>query len=146
MKYISCIFVACLLFTGCVTTDSKVKDFLTNAVPYIESGSYLAASIAIDYGVSESDKIVKCTCLYSLAKGLRTLMSGQIPSAEELQTTLDSFAVSDGEIYIRLIESIKNIYAKEVAKIDGDPRLAMELIEALASGIERAAEPYAKMM
>lgn len=144
--FISLVLIAPLFFTGCKTTESSTRDFIIAAVPYIESGSCLAATIALDYAVSDSDRLVKAKCLYGLAKGLRTLMSGEIPTAEELQTTLESFAINDGQVWCNLAQSLSNIYAKEVAKINGDPKLAMEIIEAIAHGIETASEPYAKDM
>jgi len=142
---ISLILSSSILFSGCVTTGTSTAQGTIDQInPYLVTGASVAASAALAFGVSDSDRVIKAKSLYGMAAGLRSLSGGTVPTAEELKNTLNSFAISDGEVYANMAQSISNLYAKEFSKIQGDPKAALDVIEALAEGIEQGAAPFLK--
>lgn len=139
-----------LLFTpGCGTPGGNqgLIQVVTEAKPYIRVGANVACQSVFNYAVSDSDKVVKAKCMYGIAVGVRSLSGGTLPTPEELNTTLQSFAINDGQQWVGLAKSLQDLYAEQYAKLtNSDDRVQAGLIvlEAIASGIEDAAATYLK--
>lgn len=146
-----------LVFNGCETTSSTsdasttavttvvtstAEKDLINALPLIKIGASGLATVAINYGVSDSDKVVKCQCIYGLAHALYITTGGSLPTPVDLQNILQTFAVSDGLVYTELITYLTDLYASYYAKIGGDVKLGVLVLNALAGGLEQAAAKY----
>ena len=138
MKYIiSILSGASLVFSGC--KDFDVKSIATPANTRIATA--IVCSNTLNFAVNEKDRTEVANYIYSVAHGVRTLTAGRVPSPEELKATIELFT-PDASRWVFLGTSISSVYGGIHSQIKGDPKLALEYLEAIASGCEDAAAAY----
>lgn len=135
MKHILSLLL-CICLVGCVTTPRQT---LEDSLPFIPGATSLASGIVIKFALTNAaEQREVADSMYAVAHGVRSLMNGTVPSTTELRATITQFAPSAAH-WADLSTSLGSIYSGFYGKIDGDPKLAMQVLEAIARGCELAA-------
>jgi hypothetical protein len=114
----------CVTLTGCDDLEASLP-LITLAV---ESGT----SIALHKQSYPTKKDV-----YNISAALRSLSSGQIPTVDAVNKAIALYTTDQGAAAIGQI--VSQSYAKYYSKLSGNDKVADELLEALAQGIENGA-------
>jgi hypothetical protein len=130
--------LAFFLIGGCATQD--VQTYATPANARIATA--LVCSNTLTFAVKDADRIEVANYLYSIAHGIRTLTTGQVPTPAELQATINLFSPGSGAKWATLGTSIGAIYGGVFAQIHGEPKLCIDYLNAIAAGCEDAVAPY----
>jgi hypothetical protein len=122
------------LVCGCAT----VRDGADAAKPYLSTGADLACSAVLQLAVSDGDRVEKAKYIYSVAACVRSLSGGNVPTPAELGSAIALWAPEKSH-WADLASTLQSIYGDQFNRIDGDPRLALEVLEQIARGCELAA-------
>lgn len=133
MKTIACLLI--LALCGCAT----VNDYATPSS--VRTATALACSNTIMFGVAEADRIEAAQYVFAVARAIRSLAGGNVPTAAELKAAIHAFTPADGKWTI-LATNIASIYAAIYPRIQGNGALALEYLEAVAAGCEDAASAF----
>lgn len=131
------IAVSFISMGGCQT----LKDYATPANARIAAS--LVCTNTLTFAVNSEDQAEVANYIYSVAQAVRTLSGGKVPTRDELQRTINLFTPGAGK-WATLSTNIAGIYGGVFIQIKGDPKLALEYLEALAAGCEDAAQPFLK--
>jgi hypothetical protein len=150
MKFAAfCLFLAvgfssCSVFSIRDPTTGKVD--ASKVIRYIEPASYFACKTILDKAVDDEDRGKTALVVFEVAKTIRLLSGGAVPSQQELEDSIMAvapkqihwaqFATELGMIYSRFYES----FSKQEK-----PAVILEALGELAEGCERAAKPYATL-
>ena len=127
--------ILCVILTGCAT-------FQSIATPgNVRIAAALVCANTLNFAVSDADRVEVANYLYAVAHGIRTLSGGKVPTPDELKATVSQFTAKSGR-WVSLGVSISQVYGGIFAQIKGNPKIALDYLEALAAGCEDAAEPY----
>ncbi len=122
--------LAFFMFTGCVTTDT---------LPMITSGTELASGAVLQFAVKDTATRQEiANQMYGVAQAVRTLSGGQVPTVAQFKSTILSFTPKYPH-WVDLSASLSSVYASNFSRIQGDPKLALEVLEAIAQGVENGA-------
>lgn len=127
--------------TGCATgpvTGEQVTSTVEKAVPYIRPAAALVCSSVLNLAVSDSDRVEKANYIYAVAKAVNSLAGGQVPTKDQLESTIKLWA-PDKAHWASLANSIASVYGGVYSQVKGNPKLALEVLEAIAAGCEDAA-------
>ncbi len=139
MKTYIILIVASFLVSCASTPPVTVQDTL----PFITPAAQLATGAVLQF--SSSDNTTRqqlANQLYGVAKAVRTLTGGEVPTVDVLKSTILSFTDKYPQ-WIDLSASLGSIYAGFYPKIQGDTKLAFEVLEAIAEGVESGAAQMA---
>jgi hypothetical protein len=114
----------CMTLTGC--------DDIEASLPLIKLAVASGTSIALHKQSSATKKDV-----YNISAALRSLSSGQIPTIDAVNKAIAIYTTDPGAAAIGQI--VSQSYAQYYSKLSGNDKVADELLEALAEGIENGA-------
>lgn len=130
---ISLLFIGVLLLSGCATT--QVQDTL----PYVKLASNITARTVLAVVLHNPDqRELLRNDMYAAALGVRTLTGGQAPTVGELKLIFHQFA-PNLEQFVDLATPLGQFYADFFPRVDGDAKLAFQVLESIAEGVEQAA-------
>ena len=150
MKNILPILILPLLITGCATTGGDNSDTggttprqaVESALPYIAPAVTLACTVVLEQAVSPEDRIDKAKMINNVATIVESLTRGSTPTPEELRNALTDYLPQEKTHWVVYVNAVKDIYAAQFAKLGGDGRLAVDVLNAIAKGCKDATASY----
>ena len=147
MNKLQLVAVALLsVFLGaCATTPTGQVDAatsVTNALPYVKPAVVLACTVVLDQAVSGDDRVEKAKMINHVAAIVEGLTAGTAPTPLELQKALNDYLPQEKTHWVNYVSVIKDIYAQQFARIDGNTALAIKVLNAIASGCKDATASY----
>ena len=134
------------VFLGaCATTQTGKIDApasVENALPYIKPAVILACTVVLDQATSGDDRIEKAKMINHVASIVEGLTVGTAPTPEQLQKALTDYLPEEKTHWVNYVSVIKDIYAQQFAKLDGNTALAIKVLNAIASGCKDATASY----
>jgi hypothetical protein len=147
MNKLNLIAVALLsVFLGaCATTNTGKVDVATsveNTLPYVKPAVVLACTVVLDQATSGNDRIEKAKMINNVAAIVEALTVGTAPTPAQLQKALNDYLPSEKTHWVNYVSVIKDIYAQQFARLDGNTALAIKVLNAIASGCKDATASY----
>lgn len=150
MKNILPILALPLIITGCATTGgggsdvggTTPKQAVENALPYIAPAVTLACTVVLEQAVSPEDRAEKGKMINNVATIVESLTRGATPTPDQLQKALTDYLPAEKTHWAKYIVALKDIYAAQFAKLDGDAKLGVDVLNAIAKGCKTATEEY----
>jgi hypothetical protein len=143
MKTITNISLAALSFfliLGCQNTPQSYQQYATPA--NVRVATALVCSSTLTFAVNPSDQAQVANYIYSIANGVETLTTGKVPTPAELQATINMFSPGSGSKWVTLGTSIGSIYGGIYSQINGNGKLAIDYLNAIAAGCDDAAVAF----
>lgn len=137
-----------LFMVGCSTTntggDNQIggTTAVENALPYIKPAVMLACTVVLEQALSTEDRIEKAKMINHVATVIEALTVGQTPTPDQLQKALTDYLPAEKTHWAKYVVAVKDIYAAQFAKLNGDAALAVKVLNAIASGCKDATEEY----
>jgi len=147
MNKLNLIAVALLsVFLGaCATTNTGKVDVATsveNTLPYVKPAVVLACTVVLDQAVSGSDRIEKAKMINHVAAIVEGLTVGTAPTPDQLQKALIDYLPEEKTHWVNYVSVIKDIYAQQFSRIDGNTALAIKVLNGIASGCKDVTASY----
>lgn len=149
MKNILPILALPLLITGCATTGggsdvggTTPKQAVENALPYIAPAVTLACTVVLEQAVSPEDRAEKGKMINNVATIVEGLTRGATPTPDQLQKALTDYLPAEKTHWAKYVVALKDIYAAQFTKLDGDAKLGVDVLNAIAKGCKTATEEY----
>lgn len=145
---IAAVALMSLFMVGCSTTntggDNQVggTTAVENALPYIKPAVILACTVVLEQALSPEDRVEKAKMINNVATIVQSLTVGQTPTPDQLQKALMDYLPAEKTHWSKYIVALKDIYAAQFAKLNGDAALAVKVLNAIASGCKDATEEY----
>ena len=142
------LIVVCFLtlFLGaCATTNTGKVDVVTsveNTLPYVKPAVVLACTVVLDQAVSGNDRTEKAKMINHVATIVEGLTVGTAPTPAQLQKALNDYLPEEKTHWVNYVSVIKDIYAQQFARLDGNTALAIKVLNAIASGCKDATASY----
>jgi hypothetical protein len=136
-----------LLLGACATTPTGQVDAaasVENALPYVKPAVVLACTVVLDQAVSGNDRVEKAKMINHVAAIVEGLTVGTAPTPDQLQKALTDYLPEQKTHWVNYVTVIKDIYAQQFARIDGNTALAIKVLNAIASGCKDATSSYAE--
>lgn len=134
------------LFLGaCATTPTGQVDAATsveNALPYVKPAVVLACTVVLDQAVSGNDRVEKAKMIHNVATIVEGLTVGTAPTPAQLQKALNDYLPEEKTHWVNYVSVIKDIYAQQFSRVDGNSALAIKVLNAIASGCKDATASY----
>ena len=137
-----------IFITGCSTINNN-KDqsvggttAVENALPYIKPAVTLACTVVLEQALSPEDRVEKAKMINHVATIVNSLTVGQTPTPDQLQKALTDYLPQDKTHWAKYVVALKDIYATQFAKLNGDAALGVKILNAIASGCKDATEEY----
>ena len=139
------------LVTGCATNntggDANVggttpKQAVENALPYIAPAVTLACTVVLEQAVSGDDRVEKAKMINNVATIVESLTNGNTPTPDQLQKALTDYLPQEKTHWAKYIVVVKDIYAAQFTKLNGDAKLGVDVLNAIAKGCKTATEQY----
>jgi len=137
-----------LIMVGCGTIDNR-KDqpvggttAVENALPYIKPAVILACTVVLEQALSPEDRIEKAKMINHVSTVVEALTVGQTPTPDQLQKALTDYLPAEKTHWAKYITAVKDIYAAQFVKLNGDAALAVKVLNAIAGGCKDATEEY----
>ena len=137
-----------LLITSCSTTNTGGGSQIggttgvENALPYIKPAVILACTVVLEQALSPEDRIEKAKMINNVATVVQSLTIGQTPTPDQLQKALTDYLPAEKTHWAKYVVALKDIYAAQFAKLNGDAALAVKVLNAIAAGCKDATEEY----
>jgi len=133
-----------LLLTGCATSTSNLtpNQSVERTLPYISPGVALATTIVLEQAISREDRIEKAKMINSTASIIESLTNGTLPTPLELQAALIVYLPENKTHWSKYISTLKDIYSVQFNKLNGNSKLGVEVLNAIARGCKIATEDY----
>lgn len=150
MKNILPILALPLLITGCATTGGNgdsvggttPKQAVENALPYIAPAVTLACTVVLEQAVSPEDRAEKGKMINNVATIVEGLTRGATPTPDQLQKALTDYLPAEKTHWAKYVVALKDIYAAQFTKLNGDAKLGVDVLNAIAKGCKTATEEY----
>jgi len=152
MKNILPFILIPFLVTGCATNNSgnggsdvggtTPKQAVENALPYISPAVTLACTVVLEQAVSPEDRVEKAKMINHVATIVEALTNGSTPTPDQLQRALTDYLPQDKTHWAKYVVVVKDIYAAQFAKLNGDAKLGVDVLNAIAKGCKTATEQY----
>ncbi len=139
------------LVSGCATTNTggnanaistTPQQAVENALPYIAPAVTLACTVVLEQAVSVSDRVEKARMINNVATVVESLTNGNTPTPDQLQKALSDHLPLDKTHWSKYVVVIKDIYAAQFAKLNGDAKLGVDVLNAIAKGCKTATDQY----
>jgi len=141
------------ILAGCTTTnpggDSQTggttitpRQAVENALPYIAPAVTLACTVVLEQAVSSEDRIEKARMINHVATIVEGLTRGTTPTPDQLQKALLDYLPAEKTHWAKYITVVKDIYAAQFTKLDGDAKLGIDVLNAIAKGCKTATDEY----
>ena len=137
-----------IFLVGCSTTntggDNQVggTTAVENALPYIKPAVMLACTVVLEQALSLEDRVEKAKMINHVAVIVEALTAGQTPTPDQLQKALTDYLPAEKTHWAKYVIALKDIYAAQFAKINGDAALAVKVLNAIAGGCKDATAEY----
>jgi len=141
-----------VILAGCATNNggnggSEVggttpKQAVENALPYIAPAVTLACTVVLEQAVSPEDRVEKAKMINQVATIVEGLTRGTTPTPDQLQKALLDYLPAEKTHWAKYITVVKDIYAAQFAKLDGDAKLGVDVLNAIAKGCKTATDGY----
>jgi hypothetical protein len=137
-----------LFMIGCSTTNTDGDNQIggttavENALPYIKPAVILACTVVLEQALSPEDRVEKAKMINHIATVVESLTVGQTPTPDQLQKALTDYLPAEKTHWAKYIVAVKDIYAAQFAKLNGDAALAVKVLNAIAAGCKDATEEY----
>jgi hypothetical protein len=137
-----------LLMIGCSTTntggDNQIggTTAVENALPYIKPAVILACTVVLEQALSPEDRVEKAKMINHISTVVESLTVGQTPTPDQLQKALTDYLPAEKTHWAKYVVAVKDIYAAQFAKLDGDAALAVKVLNAIAAGCKDATAEY----
>ncbi len=131
--------------TTSTTTSASTATAVESALPLVRTGAAVATGAVLDFAVKSSGTRTRLANeMYAAANGVYSLSGGTFPSPAQLQATLVAFGGSQVDAsYAPFVAAIAALYASYYPKLaTGDTKSAVDLLNAIAGGIEDATQAY----
>jgi hypothetical protein len=151
MKYILPVILIALLVTGCAThntgSDHAVAgtapgQAVQSALPYISPAVTLACTVVLEQALSPTDRVDKAKMINNVATIVEGLTRGATPTPDQLQKALTDYLPAEKTHWAKYISIVKDIYATQFARLDGDAKLGIDVLNAIAKGCVTATAEY----
>jgi len=151
-KIIVSLSLASFLLIGCATNNpdsgsnnvggTTPKQAVENALPYIAPAVTLACTVVLEQAVSAEDRVEKAKMINHVATIVESLTRGSTPTPDQLQKALMDYLPAEKTHWAKYITVVKDIYAAQFAKLDGDAKLGIDVLNAIAKGCKTATDEY----
>jgi hypothetical protein len=137
-----------VLVAGCATTNTDNNNqfggttAVENALPYIKPAVILACTVVLEQALSPEDRAEKAKMINNIATVVQALTVGQTPTPDQLQKALSDHLPAGKTHWAKYIVAVKDIYAAQFAKLDGNAALAVKVLNAISAGCKDATEQY----
>ena len=137
-----------IFMVGCSTTntggDNQVggTTAVENALPYIKPAVMLACTVVLEQALSTEDRTEKAKMINHVAVVVESLTVGQTPTPDQLQKALTDYLPQEKTHWVKYVIALKDIYAAQFAKLNGDAALAVKVLNAIAAGCKDATAAY----
>jgi len=137
-----------LFMVGCSTTNTGGDNQIggttgvENALPYIKPAVILACTVVLEQALSPEDRIEKAKMINHVATVVESLTVGQTPTPDQLQKALTDYLPAEKTHWAKYVVAVKDIYAAQFAKLNGDAALAVKVLNAIAAGCKDATAEY----
>jgi hypothetical protein len=115
------------------------------ALPFIRTGASVATGAVLDFAVKQTSTRTRLANeMYSAANAVYSLSGGTFPTVAQFQASIVAFGGSQTDAgYAQFTTAISGLYAAYYPKLaSGDARTAVDLLMAIAGGIEDATQAY----
>lgn len=139
------------ILAGCSTTNNggnsdvggtTPKQAVENALPYIAPAVTLACTVVLEQAVSPEDRVEKAKMINHVATIVESLTRGSTPTPDQLQKALTDYLPTEKTHWVKYITVVKDIYAAQFAKLNGDAKLGIDVLNAIAKGCKTATDEY----
>jgi len=137
-----------IFMIGCSTTntggDNQIGGItaVENALPYIKPATILICTVVLEQALSPEDRVEKAKMINHVATIVEGLTIGSTPTPDQLQKALMDYLPAEKTHWAKYIVAVKDIYAGQFAKINGDAALAVKVLNAIAAGCKDATAEY----
>ena len=137
-----------IFLVGCSTTntggDNQVggTTAVENALPYIKPAVILACTVVLEQALSPEDRVEKAKMINNVATVVESLTIGQTPTPDQLQKALTDYLPVSKTHWAKYVVVVKDIYAAQFAKLNGNAELGIKVLNAIAAGCKDATEQY----
>lgn len=152
MKNILPIALIPILLTACSTTNTggdsgtggttSPSAGVQAALPYIAPAVTLACTVVLEQALSPEDRVEKAKMINHVATVVEGLTRGSTPTPEELKAALTDYLPQEKTHWVVYVNAVKDIYAAQFAKLNGDAKLAIDVLNAIAKGCKDATASY----
>jgi predicted thioredoxin/glutaredoxin len=146
MKQLLPLVLIPLVIAGCATTgtDGKIDAAQTveNALPYIAPAVTLTCTVVLNQALSPADRVEKAKMINHVAAIVEGLTAGATPTPEQLQRALTDYLPVEKTHWVNYVTSIKDLYAAQFGKINGNAKLTIDVLNAIAKGCKDATANY----
>jgi predicted thioredoxin/glutaredoxin len=146
MKQLLPLVLIPFVMAGCATTgtDGKIDAAQTveNALPYITPAVTLTCTVVLDQALSPTDRVDKAKMINHVAAIVEGLTAGTTPTPEQLQKALTDYLPVEKMHWVNYVTSIKDLYAAQFSKINGNTKLTIDVLNAIAKGCKNATANY----
>jgi hypothetical protein len=140
------------LLVGCATNDggnggsdvggTTPKQAVESALPYIAPAVTLACTVVLEQALSPEDRVDKAKMINHVATIVEGLTRGATPTPDQLQKALTDYLPAEKTHWAKYITVVKDIYATQFAKLGGDAKLGVDVLNAIAKGCKTATDEY----
>lgn len=137
-----------IFMVGCTTTnnggDNQIggTTAVENALPYIKPATILICTVVLEQALSVEDRKEKAKMINHVAVIVESLTIGSTPTPDQLQKALMDYLPAEKTHWAKYITAVKDIYAAQFAKLNGDATLAVKVLNAIAAGCKDATAEY----
>ena len=123
---------------------STVQNFeVSDALPFVRPAVSLACAGVLNLALDGQDRIDKANMVYAVAHAVRSLSGGTVPTPSELSDVIDLW-MPDKSHWSKLSTTISGVYSGAFSKLQGNPLLAVQILEQIALGCEDSARAITK--
>lgn len=123
--------------TGGTTVQEKIEQ----ALPYVKPAVSLACTAVLEAAVSPEDRAEKAKMIHDVANVVRSLSKGSVPTVQDLDNAVANFLPKKTH-WTNFANSLSDVYQNLFRQINGDPALALKVLNAIADGCVAATEGY----
>ena len=141
-----------LILTSCATTDTgggsdvggttTPRQAVESALPYIAPAVTLACTVVLEQAVSPEDRVEKAKMINHVATVVEGLTRGATPTPDQLQKALTDYLPQEKTHWVKYVTVVRDIYATQFAKLGGDAKLGVDVLNAIAKGCKTATDEY----
>jgi len=147
MKNILPLIFLPLIITSCATTqpgdsNNTAQTAVENALPYIAPAVTLACTVVLEQALTPEDRVQKAIMINHVAVIVESLTRGTAPSPDQLKKALTDYLPTEKTHWVNYVKAVKDIYAAQFIRINGDTKLAVDVLNAIAKGCKDATEQY----
>lgn len=127
--------------TGGSTSTTTAQQKVEQALPYIKPAVTLACTAVLEAAVSPADRAEKAKMIHDVANVVRALSKGNVPTTEDLDKAVANF-LPEKTHWTNFASSLSDVYGNLFRQINGDPALALRVLNAIADGCVAATQGY----